>query len=134
MNLTESLALEWACYGIRVNAVAPGIRFSESAQAHYKKNGGLLGGDVLSDQIDYIPVKRMGSTQEVGSAVLFLLSPAASYITGAEIKVDGAATLYGQLSYALGEVSNYPRYGDLPSDAPPAVHDDKGESGTKSKL
>mmetsp|Transcript_943 Transcript_943/g.1498 ORF Transcript_943/g.1498 Transcript_943/m.1498 type:complete len:293 (+) Transcript_943:482-1360(+) len=114
-NLTESLALEWASEGVRVNAVAPGIVYSRSAAEHYEKIDSELGANVLEDQAPYIPARRCASTEEISSTVVFLLSPGAAYITGTEVKVDGGFTLYGQGSYTLPEeCTNYPEYGTLP--------------------
>jgi peroxisomal trans-2-enoyl-CoA reductase len=111
-NLTETLAVEWASSGVRINAVAPGIMYTTSAVEHYLKSEALVGPGLLESQVARIPAKRMGSAEEIASAITYLFTPAASYITGSILKVDGAYKLLGQGSYALSEVhTNYPSYG-----------------------
>jgi NAD(P)-dependent dehydrogenase (short-subunit alcohol dehydrogenase family) len=81
--LTKSLALEWANYGIRVNAVAP----------HYLETDlteGLRADEkVYSALTRQIPLKRFGKTSEIADAVLFVASGMSSFMTGAVIPVDG---------------------------------------------
>jgi NAD(P)-dependent dehydrogenase (short-subunit alcohol dehydrogenase family) len=81
--LTKSLALEWAGYNVRVNAIAP----------HYLKTdltGGLRNSDeVYRKLIKQIPMKRFGETSEMVGAIIYLSSKASSYTTGAIITVDG---------------------------------------------
>lgn len=88
-NLTKTLAVEWARSGVRVNAVAPGL---------IEGNGILQYGEGMLPFIQAmktdIPLKRMGTEAECAAAVTFLLSPAAAYITGETIKVDGAYALW----------------------------------------
>ena len=85
-NLTKTLAVEWAPYHIRVNSIAPGI-IKSSGLANYPPA-------ILENIESPIPAKRLGSESEVASAVTFLLSPGASYITGATLRVDGASSLW----------------------------------------
>ncbi|HEX6776624.1 MAG TPA: SDR family oxidoreductase [Ktedonobacterales bacterium] len=85
-NLTKTLAVEWAPYHIRVNSIAPGI-IKSSGLANYPPS-------ILENIESPIPAKRLGSESEVASAVTFLLSPGASYITGATLRVDGASSLW----------------------------------------
>ncbi|XP_076456320.1 peroxisomal trans-2-enoyl-CoA reductase-like [Babylonia areolata] len=88
-NLTKSLAIEWASQGVRINCVAPGSSiYSETAAANY---GSL---DVFSKNLQGVPFRRFGTTEEVSAAVCFLLSPAAAFISGETLKVDAAASLY----------------------------------------
>ena len=91
-NITKSLAIEWASCGIRINAVAPGIIYSDTAAAHYK---GDAPEDIFEASKVRIPARRLGTTAEVSSIVCFLLSPGASYITGVTVEVDGGSSLYG---------------------------------------
>ena len=83
MGLTRSLAVEWAPYGINVNAIAPGVipdrvtfageRYS-AIERHYKA---------------LIPLGRLGSIREVGLLALYLVSDASSYMTGQIVALDG---------------------------------------------
>ncbi len=89
MNFTRSLAVEWARRGIRLNCVAPGI-IRSSGLDNYPP-------ELLSGIEQTIPQARLGSTEEVAQLVLFLCSPAAAYITGETIYIDGGARLWGDI-------------------------------------
>jgi 2-dehydro-3-deoxy-D-gluconate 5-dehydrogenase len=82
-GLTKLLANEWAARGINVNAIAPG--YIETA------NTAALRADPLRNQaiLDRIPVGRWGQPADIGGAAVFLASPAAGYIHGAVLNVDG---------------------------------------------
>lgn len=82
-GMTEALALELACYNIRVNAVAPGAIDTPMADSTKSNEEGLKG------LLARLPMKRMGKPEEISSAVLFLASDASSYMTGSVINVDG---------------------------------------------
>ncbi|MDX8518780.1 glucose 1-dehydrogenase [Mesorhizobium dulcispinae] len=81
-TLTIGLAREVALESIRVNAVSPGI-----TETHIHASGGQP--DRVARMQDLLPMKRAGTADEVASAVLYLLSDAASYITGAILNVSG---------------------------------------------
>jgi len=81
--LTKSLALEWARYNVRVNAIAPHYletALSEGLRASEKAYAGL---------VKQIPLRRFGKTSEIVGAVLFLASGASSYTTGSVVVADG---------------------------------------------
>jgi len=84
LNLTETAALEWA--PLRVNAVAPGVIASSGMDQYPPEHA-----PVILAAANTIPLRRLGTESEVSAAVLFLLSPAAAFISGACLRVDGAA-------------------------------------------
>jgi 3-oxoacyl-[acyl-carrier protein] reductase len=84
IGLTRSVARELAGRKITVNAVAPGFIETEMTSA--------LGEAILTEVKSRIPVKRLGTPDDIAGAVLFLASPAAAYITGQVLTVDGGLT------------------------------------------
>jgi len=85
VSFTETAALEWAKSGVRVNAVAPGY-IASSGMDHYPPEAGPM----LRAMRDTVPLGRFGTEAETAAAIVFLLSPAASFISGAVLRVDGA--------------------------------------------
>lgn len=82
-NLTQNLAREWAPYNVRINALCPGFFPTEWS----KKN--FIDTDREKAILGHTPMKRYGRPEELVGAVLWLSSESASFVTGAEIKVDG---------------------------------------------
>ncbi|HEY4715676.1 MAG TPA: SDR family oxidoreductase [bacterium] len=87
VNLTQTLAVEWARHRIRVNAVAPGTIATEGLRVYPR--------EIVEMQRNAIPFRRFGKPEEIAQSVLFLSSPAAEYITGATLRVDGGESLWG---------------------------------------
>ena len=83
VGLTKSTAKELVSRGVRCNAVAPGF-IATDMTANLSKNNKL---------VDMIPMKRMGTADEVADLIFFLASDASSYITGEIIKVDGGVAI-----------------------------------------
>lgn len=108
-NLTKSLAVEWGENGVRVNSVAPGTIASsgmdnytpEFRQSLFKK----------AEKLN--KACRLGTEEEIAAAVVFLLSPAAMFITGETLKVDG------------GEPINNPMFENVDHGKMPAFKDNK---------
>jgi citronellol/citronellal dehydrogenase len=120
VNLTQSLALEWAVYGIRVNAVAPGIIDSSGLKTYPPAVQEQVAGIAAET-----PSSRLGTESEIASTVTFLLSPAAAYISGATLKVDGASSLYRLQGYTIADHMPWPRFTLFDEDGTAA--DDRGD-------
>ena len=82
-NMTRQLAVEWAQYGINVNTIAPGMMPTELNERALAQPG------IRERTESFTPMGRLGQPQEIRGAVIFLASPASSYITGAVCAVDG---------------------------------------------
>jgi NAD(P)-dependent dehydrogenase (short-subunit alcohol dehydrogenase family) len=90
MSMTQTLAVEWAPHGIRVNAVAPGPIESPGAAKQ------LWNTPEAVDRItNMVPMRRWGTPEEVADAVAFLAAPQSGYITGEVLTIDGGARLGG---------------------------------------
>jgi len=85
--LTKVLAVEWAGLKIRVNAVAPGIIETRFSEALWKNE------TILEEVQKRQPIPRVGQPEEIAGAVLFLASPASSYMTGEVMVIDGGNLL-----------------------------------------
>jgi citronellol/citronellal dehydrogenase len=99
-NLTATAAFEWAHAGVRVNAVAPGWIASSGMDTY----GGAMKAFIPKLK-NHVPLRRMGVEAEVSGAIVFLLSPAASFITGVTLQIDGAASLGSEI-FPLGTTSS----------------------------
>ncbi|MEQ8330643.1 MAG: SDR family oxidoreductase [Longimicrobiales bacterium] len=85
-NLTQNLAREWATKGVRVNALRPGFFPTDWSREHFitpEREAAILG---------HTPMARYGTPSELVGAVIWLMSDASSFVTGAEIAVDGGFT------------------------------------------
>jgi len=103
LNFTETAALEWA--PIRVNAVAPGW-IASSGLDHYPQE--------MAEHIralpKRVPLGRLGTESEVSAAIVFLLSPAAAFISGSCLRVDGAVPSAKRVADRIGSGSSTPAF------------------------
>ncbi|SEG55957.1 3-oxoacyl-ACP reductase FabG [Marinobacterium lutimaris] len=93
LGFVRTAAIEMAKYGITVNAVMPGNIITEGLEG--------MGEEYLGQMAASIPLKRLGSVEDIGEAAAFFASPAAAYITGQTLVVDGGQILPESLE-ALG--------------------------------
>ena len=100
-NITKSLATEWGKYGVRVNAVAPGVIKSSGLDRYDPSYKDFILSFAKNNQ-----TSRLGTEAEVSSAVLFLLCPAASYISGVTLAVDAAESLYSPVMPPVANNAN----------------------------
>jgi len=86
INLTRSLAVEWAQYNIRVNCICPGFIWNPGMPQAMEQDTGL------KEKLDNVPMKRIGNQEEIAGAVIYLASDLSSYTSGAVIAIDGGFT------------------------------------------
>ncbi len=85
VSFTETAAVEWANRGVRVNAVAPGY-IASSGMDHYPVEMAPM----VREMAKTVPLGRFGTEAETAAGIVFLLSPAASFISGSTLRIDGA--------------------------------------------
>src|SRR3546814_14415312 len=105
-NLTQTLGVEWAIDGVRINTLAPGYFPHDDTAAHMK--GDWSGEDKRSKQM---PAGRVGRLQELAWSAVFLCSPYPSYITGHTLVADGPDWFRHRPSSAPHSGSDEPRVG-----------------------
>jgi citronellol/citronellal dehydrogenase len=93
VNLTKTLALEWARHGVLVNAIAPGVIRSSGLDTYP---------DFVRSQLEtevpkHIPLKRLGTEDDVAWAVVYLAGPSGRYVTGETVCVDGGQAHWGMV-------------------------------------
>ncbi|HKE19029.1 MAG TPA: SDR family oxidoreductase [Kofleriaceae bacterium] len=86
-NMTMTLAVEWSRFNILVNSVAPGVILSSGTERYPR--------EAIEAAVRRCPLKRAGTVDEVAASIVFLCSPAAQYITGTTLRIDGAQSLWG---------------------------------------
>jgi citronellol/citronellal dehydrogenase len=87
-NLTQSAAFEWAHAGVRVNAVAPGWVASSGMDSY-----GEAMQPIIKKLRSHVPLRRLATESEISGTICFLLSPAAAYITGVTVQIDGGSSM-----------------------------------------
>ena len=87
LSLTRSLAVEWGSRQIRLNAVAPGSIATPKSASNRKP------GDTDGNDLEVIPMRRRGTSDDIASAVLFMMSDLANYVTGQVLCVDGGTSI-----------------------------------------
>jgi NAD(P)-dependent dehydrogenase (short-subunit alcohol dehydrogenase family) len=95
LAMMRSLAVEWACYGIRLNAVAPGPFPTEGAFSRL-----MPGSDMEKQALARIPSRRFGEHGELMNLIAYLLSDASPYQTGDCVTIDGAEALFSGQEFA----------------------------------
>ena len=94
--MMKNLAIEWGRHGVRTNSIVPGpIEGTEGMKR-------LSGEAQLAKLINGIPLKRMGTVDDIGQAAVFLASPLAAYISGCVMVVDGGQNLAGSALFNMG--------------------------------
>lgn len=101
-NLTKTLAVEWAQFGIRVNAVAPGV-IRTSGTNQYPAQ-------MLDDMRLATPLKRLGHPKEVSHLVVYLCTDASDFMTGQVLTIDGGASLWGESWPLTNDLPQHPPY------------------------
>lgn len=101
LGMTRALATEWARKGIRVNAVAPG--YVATALVAHLADQGAINTSAISRRT---PLGRMAEPAEIAETIFFLASPAASYVTGATLAVDGGWSALGAPEMVLGDIEH----------------------------
>lgn len=102
VSFTETAAFEWATYGVRVNAVAPGYVASSGLDQYPPQVK-----QMIMQAGSQVPLQRMASESEISAGIVFLLSEAASFITGTVLRIDG-----GRPQVRMG----YPMHAQRPVD------------------
>ena len=83
-NFTKTAAWEWGRYGVRVNAIAPGVVESSGLKTYDEETR-----EKLLSISKFIPVRRLATESEISAGIIFLLSPASSYTNGETLRIDG---------------------------------------------
>ena len=87
-QLTRGMAADWASYGIRANAIAPGTMLTAQTAASRKHP------EIMERIIANTPMKRYGNEEEIKGLVVYLASPASSFMTGSLVVMDGGTTIW----------------------------------------
>ena len=103
-NFTKTAAFEWGHCNVRVNAVAPGWIASSGMDTYPESMKSMI-----RNLKEHVPLQRIGTESEVASAIVFLLTPGANFISGNTIRIDGAAS-QGTRAWTLGKAKSSESY------------------------
>lgn len=117
LTLSESAASEWAAANVRVNCVAPGAIASSGLDTYDAADTPYIQNDIARE----IPLQRFGTEAEVSAAIVFLLSPAAAFITGSTIRIDGGAPNARRVWGPLAPAERGSPFEGFHRAAPPAI-------------
>ena len=117
LNFTETASVEWGSSNVRVNAVAPGWVASSGLDTYE----GSFAKEVIPKLKASVPLKRLAEEAEVSAAIVFLLSPAAAFISGSCINIDGAASRNSRVFPLLDHANSKPFQGFHRAVKPKAV-------------
>ena len=117
-NVTKTLAVEWARSGVRVNSLSPGYIASNGLDTY--TDPAFV--ELIPRLKDAVPLKRMGTESECSSAICYLLSDAAAYVTGEVIRVDGGCSLTSPIFAMQAAKNNAPYNGFHLSVEPEALN------------
>lgn len=119
LTLSETAACEWAHAGVRVNTVAPGGIASSGFDTYPEEIGPRL-----RAYAKQVPLPRYGTEAEISAAIVYLLSPAAAYVTGSCLRVDGGAPNRRQTWTQDYEATNIPQFDGFHRAVRPKVLDE----------
>lgn len=122
-NFTRTAAYEWGCAGVRVNAVAPGWIASSGMDTYPESFK-----STIKTLKAAVPLKRMGEEAEVSSAICYLLSPGAAFISGTTVRVDGAASQGNVAIFPLPDHNNSHPYQGFHRAVTPKLFSDEEEA------
>lgn len=122
-NFTRTAAYEWGCAGVRVNAVAPGWIASSGMDTYPESFK-----STIKTLKAAVPLKRMGEEAEVSSAICYLLSPGAAFVSGTTVRVDGAASQGNVAIFPLPDHNNSQPYQGFHRAVTPALFSDEEEA------
>lgn len=122
VTLTETAACEWGYAGVRVNIVAPGFIASSGLDSYDEEYS-----EKVRSWPSKVPLQRFGTESEISSAVVYLLSKTAGYITGSVIRVDGGVPT-ARHTWTLQPAERSFPYNGFPLYQPPALFSANGDA------